>query len=255
LQSFAAGIDEVAIEQATAGLLKLVDANRIRGARMIDIGCGSGLHALAALRLGAAMILATDIDPVSVQTTQAVLSRHAPSGSWRAQTISVFDLSPQNAGVFDLVYSWGVLHHTGDMQTAICKAAALVKPQGLQVLALYRRTRLDAFWTAEKRWYAKASPASQSAAQWVYDKALRAASLATGKWPKLERGMEYWTNVHDWLGGYPYEAILAPELDALMRNLGFEAERVFARGLSVGLFGSGCDEYVYRRVAASGAAA
>ena len=63
----------------------------------------------------------------------------------------------------------------------------------------------------------------------------------------MTRGMEYWHDLHDWLGGYPYEAILAPQVEAMMRKRGFKPERVFARPLELGLFGSGCDEYVYRR--------
>ena len=64
--------------------------------------------------------------------------------------------------------------------------------------------------------------------------------------------MDFYHDVHDWLGGYPYEAALAPEIDEHMVALGFNAERVFARSKPLGLFGSGCDEYVYRRRTACG---
>jgi hypothetical protein len=58
--------------------------------------------------------------------------------------------------------------------------------------------------------------------------------------------MDFYHDVHDWLGGYPYESALAPEVDDKLTGLGFKAERVFARPISIGIFCSGCDEYVYR---------
>jgi 2-polyprenyl-6-hydroxyphenyl methylase/3-demethylubiquinone-9 3-methyltransferase len=244
-KAFARNIDAEKIGAAEAGLLALVDRQQLAGASFADIGCGSGLHALAALNLGAAKVYATDIDPVSVETARAVLRGHGDKA--KIENVSVFDLSGDTHGQFDIVYFWGVLHHTGDMAAAIRAAASLVTPGGLFVLALYRRTRLDRPWTAEKRWYARTSPSKQAMARRTYDYALRLASLATGKWPRFEdRGMEYWTNVHDWLGGYPYETILAPEFDVMLTGLGFRTEKTIARPLSWGLFGSGCDEYVYR---------
>ena len=149
--------------------------------------------------------------------------------------------------MFDVVYSWGVLHHTGNLDLAMEKAAALVKPDGLFVVALYRRTWLDPLWRVEKKWYTGASPKAQRRAQKIYDLGFRAAQLVVGKrGTDGQRGMEYWHDMHDWLGGYPYEAMLAPEVDDFCTQRGFTKERVFARGRPLGIFGSGCDEYVYR---------
>lgn len=76
--SFASGIDEEVIAEAERGLLRLVPREEIAGRSFLDIGCGSGIHALAAARLGAARIPAVDIDPRSVETTRGVLSEMAP---------------------------------------------------------------------------------------------------------------------------------------------------------------------------------
>jgi hypothetical protein len=64
---------------------------------------------------------------------------------------------------------------------------------------------------------------------------------------KSQRGMDFAHDVHDWLGGYPYESIAAPEVETFMRRLGFEHVKSFTSPVTIGLFGSGCDEYVYRR--------
>lgn len=252
---FAERLDEAAIAEAEKGLLKLIDRDAIKGASFLDIGCGSGLHALAALQLGAARVLATDIDPASVVTTKAVLTRFAPGKEWAVKEISVFDLDPQVFGQFEIVYSWGVLHHTGDLDRAIANAARMVAHDGLLPIALYRRTTLDPFWVWEKRWYMGAGPGTQARARATYRYALRAGLLASGRSYrkyvrnyKSRRGMSLEHDIHDWLGGYPYEPIGGAELEMRMQDLGFALVKSNARPASIGLLGSGCDEFVYRRV-------
>lgn len=245
--SYSRLIDEAKIAGAIEGLARLIPPEDLKGRSFLDIGSGSGLHALAAARLGVGKIVAVDVDSNSTETTRETLSRHAGTVTWSAETRSIFDVTPQNCGQFDVVYSWGVLHHTGDMLRAVDCAASLVAPGGLFAFALYRRTRFDRFWVLEKRWYARASPGSQRLAQQVFTVGYRIAARLMGRKATVARGMEYWHDLHDWLGGYPYESILADEVEAIMQRLGFEKVRVFARPKQLGLFGSGCDEYVYRR--------
>lgn len=254
--SYAVTIDAARIAEAEKALARLIGEGELAGKSFLDIGCGSGLHSLAASRLGASRIVAFDIDPQAVETTRAVLHAHAPALVFDAQAFSVFDLTPQAFGSFDVVYSWGVLHHTGAMHEALTKAAAVVAPGGLFAFALYRRTRMCGFWRIEKRWYSHASPRAQHAARSVYTALMRLAFLAAGRDfggyvanYKSQRGMNFEHDVHDWLGGYPYESIGAADVEAFMRTLGFAHVRSFTRPLSLGLFGSGCDEYVYRRTA------
>lgn len=252
--SYAKLIGEPQIEQARDGLLKLLPAEDFNGRSFLDIGCGSGLHALAAARLGVSRVVGVDIDPDSADTARRVLSEHARETPWQIENVSVFDLTPDLFGVFDIVYSWGVLHHTGDMWQALKNAAALVAPGGLLAVAFYRETYLDPFWKLEKRFYTNAPPFIQNAVKRGYVGAFRMARTLTGQGSfsdyvanyKSRRGMDFSHDVHDWLGGYPYESALAPEVDRRLAALGFRAERVFARPKSSGIFGSGCDEYVYR---------
>ena len=166
----------------------------------------------------------------------------------------MFELSAETFGRFDVVYSWGVLHHTGAMHDALERAAQTVAPGGRLVFALYHRTRMCGFWRREKRWYASASPRMQGAARAVYIALLRLRFALTGgdfhahvATYRSRRGMDFAHDVHDWMGGYPYESISAAEVEALMRRLGLVHVRSFVTPLTIGLFGSGCDEYVYRR--------
>lgn len=252
--SYSKLIGEPQIEHAKEGLLKLISAEDFKDRSFLDIGCGSGLHALAASRLGVSRIVGVDIDPNSTATARKILAERNPSAPWQIENISVFDLTPDHFGTFDIVYSWGVLHHTGDLWQAVSKAAALVAPNGLLAVAFYRETYLDPFWKLEKRFYTNASPSIQNFIKSSYINAFRIARVATQKEPFADyiaryssrRGMDFEHDVHDWLGGYPYESALAPEVDRRLAALGFKAERVYARPKSSGIFGSGCDEYVYR---------
>lgn len=224
----------------------------------LDIGCGSGIHALAALRLGAAYVLAIDVDADAIQTTRSVLERYAPSETiWQVQQESVFDLSPGRTGMFDVVYSWGVLHHTGDMCRAIRQSAMLVQEGGRFAFALYRRIWMDWFWKIEKRWYSQASPQAQARARQIYWLLLRLrlgqrfSNYAANY--KTRRGMRLENDIHDWMGGWPYESISPGEVSLLMKELKFMPEKCIVQDQHrfwrpIGLFGSGCDEYVYYKV-------
>lgn len=250
--SYARLVTESQIAEAVNGLRRLVGPS-LEGKRFLDIGCGSGLHALAALRLGAGEVVAIDVDPDSVATARSMLQSHAPGRHWQVLEKSVFDATAAELGTFDVVYSWGVLHHTGDMMRAIRMAAALVRPGGSFVFALYRRTKLCWFWKREKKWYAGAGRAGQAAARTAFILFFRTVMRLQGRSFKEyvtgycgTRGMDFHHDVHDWLGGWPYESISPDEVHALMRTLDMKGVREFVQPrMLTGLFGSGCDEYVY----------
>jgi 2-polyprenyl-6-hydroxyphenyl methylase/3-demethylubiquinone-9 3-methyltransferase len=255
--SYAKRVDKPQIDEAIAGLRRLLGDYDLAGKRFLDIGCGSGIHSVAASCLGASEILAVDLDPDCIATTKALLARFAPDSRWRVEQTSVFDLAPEALGTFSVVYSWGVLHHTGNMGLAMRKATAMVADGGRFVFALYYRTWMCPFWTMEKRWYARASRTAQSLARGLYVALFGLRLWASGRslrkhvadYPGSHRGMDFHHDVHDWLGGYPYESISSDEVDTLMRQAGMARAGSFVQHRpSVGLFGSGCNEYAYARL-------
>lgn len=251
--SFAATLDEAKIREAENRLASMLGADSLKGATFLDIGCGSGLHSLAALRMGAERVWAIDLDANSVGTAQAVLARWWPQQNYRIERKSVFELESALPEQFDIVYSWGVLHHTGEMVRAIRAACRAVKPGGRLAIALYGKTRYCGIWTRIKRWYVQATPEQKKRAEDWYVRLFGAYLLLRGKRLsshianyRKKRGMDFYHDVRDWIGGYPYESIRPRELHAIVKPLGFELERQTVKRRS-GLFGSGNDEYVFRK--------
>jgi 2-polyprenyl-6-hydroxyphenyl methylase/3-demethylubiquinone-9 3-methyltransferase len=247
-------IDEAAISQAEQGLLKLIAKDDIVNKSFLDIGSGSGLHSLAALRLGARSVVALDIDRNSVETTRATLEKNWAGGNVDVSLVSILAPEAAELGQFDIVYSWGVLHHTGAMWEAISRASDRVKPGGRFVLAIYRKTPLCWAWKIEKRIFTNGSKILRSLIRTSYISAFKLGLLARGRSAadyidnyKGARGMNFFNDVDDWLGGYPYESATEAEIVAYMAGLGFAPELVVELHPKLGLFGTGCSEFRFRR--------
>jgi 2-polyprenyl-6-hydroxyphenyl methylase/3-demethylubiquinone-9 3-methyltransferase len=248
-------ITESDIENATAQLRRLMGRETLVGVRFLDIGCGSGIHSLAALRLGADFVHGVDIDPDSVATTADLLSEQWNCGNYKVEKQNIFELQPTDIGMFDVVYSWGVLHHTGDMWTAITNAANFVETDGLFAIALYRKTRLCGFWTWEKRRYTQGGPIFRGAAIGTFVTAKVGRDLVRFKNPlrwmrprEKKRGMKWYRDAIDWVGGFPYESAAPEEVVDHVSKMGFKSTGLFRDRKSLGLFGSGNTEYVFRKI-------
>ncbi|HSK11109.1 MAG TPA: class I SAM-dependent methyltransferase [Vicinamibacterales bacterium] len=253
---FLEGLTERRIAFAVASLKDALGVETLEGKSFLDIGCGSGLFSLAARRLGA-RVHSFDYDPFSVACTSELRRREGGDRPdlWRVETGSALDAGYlQGLGAFDIVYSWGVLHHTGRMWDALDLAGKVVRPGGLLLVALYndqgsRTTR----WRRIKRTYNRVPRplrpafAALAAAPQEGKAALRALLAGAPReyvhsWTRYEarRGMSKWRDIVDWVGGYPYEAARVDEVFAFFRARGFSLEYLRSGG------GLGCNEFVFR---------
>ena len=197
---------------------------------VLDIGCGSGLFSLAAVRLGASRVHSFDFDPTSATCTAGLKRGYAPGTRWTIETGNVLDREyVRSLGEFDLVYAWGVLHHTGDMWTALDIAGDAVAPDGRLFLAIYNdQGRRSRRWRRIKRTYNSLparlqvpfalvvmSPGQARAGLGAASRRLTAPHGAQR--PKRARGMSRWHDLLDWCGGYPFEVATGTDLRFLSR--------------------------------------
>jgi len=220
----------------------------LTGLRVVDVGSGQGLTSLSVTRLGGE-VLSFDLDPDSVAATRRLREAAGSPGTWRVEQGSILDRSfVYTLGTFDIVVSWGVLHHTGAIWAAIDAAAGLVAPDGRLWIALYHRTRQSGLSLRIKRLYASLPRPGKLAMRGAYASAKIAKSLAVRRrLPALRgaydaRGMNWWRDIEDWLGGLPYEVASPGEVLDRLRPMGFELER-----LHDAIGESGNDVYLFRR--------
>jgi 2-polyprenyl-6-hydroxyphenyl methylase/3-demethylubiquinone-9 3-methyltransferase len=247
---FVGRMDDEAVDAARDSLTARL--GNISGLSFIDVGSGSGLFTLAAARLGAQPVVAFDYDADSVAMTRQLAGDHV-----RVEQGDALDEEYIAAlGAFDVVYSWGVLHHTGDMWRAVSNVQQLVKPNGRFWLALYRDQGWQSrAWRQVKRLYNRL-PALLRApyAAIVMGPFELAALLAYARRGELRkyigqwrggwggRGMNRWNDAIDWVGGYPFE-VASPEAVAAR----FPGTEWRLKWLSENRRW-GCNEYLYRRV-------
>jgi len=232
-------LGEEEINIARNSLLKYLPENEYANKVFIDIGCGSGIFSLNALRLGCKQVISFDVDKYSIEATRLTkrkFSSLVPKNcQWDIFEGSVLDKSliERLKNKADIAYSWGVLHHTGNMYQAIRNAAQLVKPNGYFVLAIYNRAPSSDYWLEVKKFYNSAPVIIKKLMVYVtfsYIVLHRLLSILKRKilgQPKIslfpkDRGMSIFYDVIDWLGGYPYEYATFEEMKNFVEKLGFK---------------------------------
>lgn len=253
-ESFLKLVDEGRIRRAEETLTDMLGAGTLEGRSFLDVGCGSGLFSLAARRLGA-KVISFDYDPQSVACTTQLRQRYFPNDEdWRVRQGSVLEQDfISGLGTFDVVYSWGVLHHTGAMWEALANVAPLVESNGTLYIAIYNdQGRSSRIWKAVKRAYVRAPNPLKWAVLlpafvrlWgptTVKDLLRGTPFRTWRTYKEERSraMDPWRDVVDWVGGYPFEVAKPEDIFEFYRARGFELRR-----LTTCAGGIGCNEFVF----------
>ena len=231
------------IATAENSLREMLRVSDLQGKTFLDVGSGSGLFSLAARRLGA-KVFSFDYDPDSVRCTQALKDRFFPDDAgWTVKAGSVLDEDFLHAlPVCDVVYSWGVLHHTGALWKSLGNLVPLVAPGGKLFIAIYNDEGLcSRYWLAVKRCYVRYRvlrwPLIMIHAVYPFLPSQIYRAL-TGRLNK-ERGMSAWYDLIDWVGGYPFEVASVRELFEFYHKQGFRLDNIQTTNRS------GCNELVF----------
>ncbi len=236
-------LDSRKFENAFNSLDQLIGHDKIKGGSFLDIGCGSGIFAIAASLAGAGKVTGIDISEESVAASVCNKKRFADQNTIDFFHKSIFDETIQQLGKFDIVYSWGVLHHTGNMWKAIDIASQLVLPNSLFVIAIYNRHWSSRSWAMIKRLYNISPVLIQKLMIWIFFVIIAAAKLiVTRKNPfkKQKRGMSFYYDVIDWVGGYPYEYASEEEIISYVEKRGFKCVKCVKPAVP-----TGCNDFVF----------
>lgn len=233
-------------------MLRFMQRDNLEGLSFLDIGCGSGLHSVAALQAGASSVHGFDYDPNSVAATRYVQQQVGTPTNWTAEQGSVLDDAYMaRLPKYDVVYSWGVLHHTGAVWHAIRNATIPVKPGGLFYIALYAAdVQIDPtpqFWLDVKKRYVSSGWLTRRYLDLWYvwrfilgrDPRRLPDFFRRMKEHKKNRGMNIFTDIRDWLGGWPMEFVYDAEAIKFCEDLGFKLENLKT--------GEACSEYLFVR--------
>lgn len=222
----------------------------LKGKTFLDVGCGSGLFSIAASALGAREVLGVDVDPECIAVSKKLVDEvykwdpkvRKDAIEFRTESILNENTKSQR---YDIVYSWGVLHHTGDMYKAFDAIKNLVADRGILAIAIYNRHFTSPLWKVVKYTYVKSPQFIRKILVFLFLIVKFFGVLITSRQNPLKRkrGMRYYTDVVDWVGGYPYEYASIDEVRDFFQARGFVLKNCVK---TVGF--TGCNEFVFQKV-------
>jgi 2-polyprenyl-3-methyl-5-hydroxy-6-metoxy-1,4-benzoquinol methylase len=253
-QRFLRSLNEERILEAEASLRCMLAIEDFNQKTFLDVGCGSGLFSLAARRIGA-RVFSVDYDPQSVACTVQLKNTFSPGDpDWQIERGSALDQSYlRNHGTFDVVYAWGVLHHTGAMWEALENMVPLVKQGGKLFIAIYNdQGKKSDIWRFVKRTYNRTPKSLRFLILWPIGAALLSGmtfvDLYRLRKPRIAstvsapRGMSLWIDIVDWVGGYPFEVASPNQIIDFYRRRGFCLDKLASCGRKLG-----CNEFVFTK--------
>lgn len=245
-------LSEERIQAAQNKLLSFSGLQSLEGMKFLDVGCGSGLHSLAAWRAAASSVTSFDYDQDSVAATRRLMAYAGEPNNWTVRQGSVLDSNfVDSLSTHDFVYSWGVLHHTGAIWQALDQTLRCVKPDGFLYLALYAAdVQVDPppeYWLDLKQRYNAANAITRQVMElqyiWRFGMQGKARNIRYEVRKVFSkgrgRGMEYMTDIRDWLGGWPMEFVWDREVITKCESTGFSLINLDT--------GQACSEYLFKR--------
>ena len=250
-QSFIRALSDEQIKIATESLCDMLKITSLEGKKFIDVGCGSGLFSLCARRLGA-KVTSFDYDTQSVAATTDLKARYFPDDDgWQIHQGDVLD--PDwlfSLGQHDIVYSWGVLHHTGAMWRALANVGQLVADGGTLFISIYNDQGYQSMkWRKLKRKYNQGNRVTKWQILTAYKIREICRLILTGQNPativrgyKRHRGMSWTHDIVDWVGGYPFQTAKPEQVFEFFYDKGYTLTKLLTWGA-----GLGCNQFVFKK--------
>lgn len=248
-------LNDVRISAAEVSLKELLGEDDLGHQSFLDVGSGSGLSSLVARRLGA-RVHSFDIDSECVACTQRLKNRFfADDREWTIEQGSILEESYLTSlGQYDVVYSWGVLHHTGAMWEALANVGCLVKPGGRLFIAIYNHQgKVSDFWRTVKKLYNRLPSGLRFILTWpalvfiwgpgTVKDFLTGKPFATWRNYAESRGMSPWHDLIDWVGGYPFEVARPDLIIKFYQARGYQLLTLKSCG-----GGRGCNQFVFKKL-------
>jgi len=251
-KNFIGTLSDDRVRLAMESVKQLLGVENLAGKSFIDIGCGSGIFSLAALKLGASRVVSIDYDNDSVSCARFLNDKYGPFNNWTIMQGSILNKPMiESLGKFDVVYSWGVLHHTGHMWQAFENISMLTGKNGMLAISIYNdQGFLSKFWTLAKYIYNR----SPRALQWLLGNIffllwailMLVTDLVNGRSIMARyrgvdaRGMNAYYDAIDWIGGYPFEVATPEEIIRFFNDKSYALSKLEKRQ------GMGCNEFVFK---------
>jgi 2-polyprenyl-6-hydroxyphenyl methylase/3-demethylubiquinone-9 3-methyltransferase len=239
-------VDTDRLVLACQSLHSLLQKDSLAGLSFLDVGCGSGLFSIAAYRLGASRVVGIDVNPRCIEISQHNRDRLIPRSPIEFHIASALQPNQlERFGKFNIVYAWGSLHHSGSMWEAIRNVGDCVADEGSLIIAVYNKHITAPLWKAVKWFYNQAPRIVQRVMIFLFAGVIYVAKfLVTGSNPlHKERGMDFWFDVIDWVGGYPYEYAAPAEVEQFLCAQRFSLRRYVAAQVP-----TGCNEFVFSKL-------
>jgi len=245
----AAALTTSRVEGAREAFCGLTFGIELKSRSFLDVGFGQGLTALCAADAGAA-VCCLDVNPRCAEALELTSQFFPPEAKEKLNLIvgsilsssDVRQLREKSGSGYDVVHSWGALHHTGDMQQAFANCAGLVKPGGQLIVAIYNRHWSSPLWEHIKHFYCRLPHIGQKTMIGLFVPVIYLAKLLVTRRNPLEkdRGMDFLIDIVDWVGGYPYEYASIDDVRGLGMANGLDLLRIIPAEVP-----TGCNEFIF----------